>query len=175
MKDTVVLPNAPILVESTRAIGYSFESALADIIDNSIGKGAKSIEVFFESTEPQYVAVLDDGCGMTEGELIAAMRYGSRSSLEDRESSDLGRFGLGLKTASLSQCRRLTVVSKKHGKICAAQWDIDYIIRKNGWVLKTYNTVEAQEFKFYRELKAIIIVKSMINIYSDIMVISVLE
>ena len=89
MRDRIVLPNAPILVESTRAIGYSFESALADIIDNSIGKGAKNIDVFFESTEPQYIAVLDDGCGMTEDELIAAMRYGSKSSLEERENTDL--------------------------------------------------------------------------------------
>lgn len=152
MRDTIVLPNAPILVESTRAIGYSFESALADIIDNSIGKGAKNIDVFFESTEPQYIAVLDDGCGMTEDELIAAMRYGSKSSLEERENTDLGRFGLGLKTASLSQCRKLTVISKKHGKVCAAQWDIDYIIRKNGWVLKTFNSFEIKKFKFYEEL-----------------------
>ena len=102
MRDTVVLPNAPILVESTRAIGYSFESALADIIDNSIGKGAKNIKILFDSTETQYVAVIDDASGMNERELISAMRYGSKSSLDERDQYDLGRFGLGLKTASLS-------------------------------------------------------------------------
>lgn len=75
MKSKIVLPYAPILVESTRSIGYSFETALADIIDNSIGKNASEVFVFFSSKDPQYVAILDDGEGMNEDELISAMRY----------------------------------------------------------------------------------------------------
>jgi len=85
MKPKTVLPYAPILVESIRSIGYSFETALADIIDNSIGKRANEINVFFSSKDPQYVAVVDNGEGMTEEELESAMKYGSRSSLDARE------------------------------------------------------------------------------------------
>ena len=127
MKDRVILPYAPILVESTRSVGYSFESALADIIDNSISKRAKEIHVKYDSNDPQYVAVIDDACGMNEEELLTAMRYGSKSSNDEREEDDLGRFGLGLKMASLSQCRCLTVITKQEGGTVAAQWDLDHI------------------------------------------------
>ena len=93
MKSKIVLPYAPILVESTRSIGYSFETALADIIDNSIGKEADEVRVNFSSKDPQFVAILDNGTGMSEGELESAMRYGSKSSLDARDKDDLGRFG----------------------------------------------------------------------------------
>ncbi|WP_314097101.1 ATP-binding protein [uncultured Veillonella sp.] len=139
MNVQVVEPRADILVESTRSIGYTFESALADIIDNSIGNGATHIDVRFSSIDPKYIAILDDGCGMTPDELIIAMRYGSKNVNDQRAESDLGRFGLGLKTASLSQCRKLTVISKKHNVISAASWDLDFIIEQQGWSLKIYD------------------------------------
>lgn len=154
MKEQIILPYAPILVESTRSIGYSFESALADIIDNSIGKGAKEIHIRFNSTTPQYVAIIDDACGMNNNELISAMRYGSRSSKEVRDSNDLGRFGLGLKMASLSQCRRVTVITKQSESLCAAQWDLDYIISKSNWALKCFDQSEIDLLPFVDELKA---------------------
>ena len=128
MQETVLLPFAPILVESTRSIGYTFEAALADIIDNSIGKNATEIRVMYSSIAPQFVAIIDNACGMSSAEPETAMRYGSRSSLETRDKDDLGRFGLGLKTASMSQCRKLTVISKKDGEINAACWDLDVVI-----------------------------------------------
>lgn len=139
MNVQVVEPRADILVESTRSIGYTFESALADIIDNSIGNGATHIDVRFSSIDPRYIAILDDGCGMTPDELIIAMRYGSKNVNDQRAESDLGRFGLGLKTASLSQCRKLTVISKKNDIISAASWDLDFIIEQQGWSLKIYD------------------------------------
>ena len=139
MNVQVVEPRADILVESTRSIGYTFESALADIIDNSIGNGATHIDVRFSSIKPRYIAILDDGCGMTQDELIIAMRYGSKNVNDQRAESDLGRFGLGLKTASLSQCRKLTVISKKNDIISAASWDLDFIIEQQGWSLKVYD------------------------------------
>ena len=139
MNVQVVEPRADILVESTRSIGYTFESALADIIDNSIGNGAIHIDVRFSSIDPRYIAILDDACGMTPDELIIAMRYGSRNVNDQRAESDLGRFGLGLKTASLSQCRKLTVISKKNNVISAASWDLDFIIEQQGWSLKVYD------------------------------------
>ncbi len=139
MNIQVVEPRADILVESTRSIGYTFESALADIIDNSIGNGATHIDVRFSSIDPKYIAILDDGCGMIPDELIIAMRYGSKNVNDQRAESDLGRFGLGLKTASLSQCRKLTVISKKNNVISAASWDLDFIIEQQGWSLKVYD------------------------------------
>ena len=148
MKSKIVLPYAPILVESTRSIGYSFETALADIIDNSIGKEADEVRVNFSSKDPQFVAILDNGTGMSEGELESAMRYGSKSSLDARDKDDLGRFGLGLKTASLSQCRRLTVVSKKDGVVSAACWDLDYIIKEKDWSLIVFSDDEIKDMMF---------------------------
>ena len=144
MQTKVVLPYAPILVESTRAIGYSFESALADIIDNSLGKEATEINILFSSQSPQYVVIVDNGVGMDEEELIMAMRYGSKSSLDIREKDDLGRFGLGLKTASLSQCRKLTVITKKDDNYNAACWDLDHIIKQGDWSLLCYTGDEAE-------------------------------
>ncbi|NQW50976.1 MAG: ATP-binding protein, partial [Rhodospirillales bacterium] len=101
-------PHASMLIESMRDIGYSLESALADIIDNSITAGAESIALFADTghASPRF-GILDDGRGMTQAQLLDAMRPGSRSPLDARDSRDLGRFGLGLKTASFSQCRRL--------------------------------------------------------------------
>ena len=83
-----------------------------------------------------------------EGELESAMRYGSKSSLDARDKDDLGRFGLGLKTASLSQCRRLTVVSKKDGVVSAACWDLDYIIKEKDWSLILFSDDEIKDMMF---------------------------
>lgn len=143
MEERIVVPNAPILVESTRSIGYSFEAAVADIIDNSLSAKAKEINVAFSSKDEPILRICDNGCGMNLDELEMAMRYGSKSSREKRKEHDLGRFGLGLKVASLSQCKKVTVMSKKkNAPICAACWDIDFIIKKNDWVLKIFSDEE---------------------------------
>lgn len=130
MEDKIIVPFAPILVESTRSIGYSFEAAVADIIDNSISAGATGVSIDFQSNDPAWLCIMDNGSGMTEEELINAMRYGSKSVLDERGKDDLGRFGLGMKMASLSQCRKLTVMTKKNGEVSAACWDLDYINKK---------------------------------------------
>src|SRR4051794_26093582 len=108
-----VPPDPGALIESMRAFGYSLPTAIADLIDNSISAQASSIDVEFEWDGPEStIAVVDDGCGMDEGALIEAMRLGSRSPVEQRAEADLGRFGLGLKSAGWSQARSLTVISK---------------------------------------------------------------
>jgi signal transduction histidine kinase len=114
-------PNAPVLMEATRAIGYSLETALADIIDNSITANATKLDIKFFPISNPYVAILDNGIGMVQEELLNAMRYGSKNPLDTRATADLGRFGLGLKTASMSQCRKLSVVSVKNGTVTGAQ------------------------------------------------------
>lgn len=135
MKCISLPPYAPTLIESTRAIGYNLEAAIADIIDNSISAQSSLTDIFFFPTGNSYIAILDNGCGMNAQELDNAMRYGSQNPNAKRTANDLGRFGLGLKTASLSQCRTLTVVSKKQNQIEARRWDIDHVIRSEDWSL----------------------------------------
>ena len=154
MQEKIVVPYAPILVESTRSIGYSFEAAVADIIDNSISASATDIRIGFMSKDPEWLCVQDNGWGMSSEELENAMRYGSQSSHEVRAKNDLGRFGLGLKMASLSQCRKVTVLTKKDGIMCGACWDLDYIIAQGNWALKTYSANELKDLPGYYYLAA---------------------
>jgi hypothetical protein len=131
-------PSPDALVESLRAFGYSPEAAVADLIDNSISADAHEIEVHFHwNGAASTVTVSDDGRGMDEPTLLNAMRAGSRNPLEARDASDLGRFGLGLKTASFSQARELTVLSRKRGtrKSAIRRWDLDLIAETSEWRL----------------------------------------
>ena len=104
-------PTADVLMSSMRSMGYTFEAAIADIVDNSISAAASEIQIRFP-VDPidLFVAVCDNGSGMNRDELFDAMKYGSSLKRGKRQESDLGRFGLGLKSASLSQCRKLTVL-----------------------------------------------------------------
>lgn len=122
-------PGAAELFESLRAFGYDLPTAVADVIDNSITAGARNVWVDMVWAGPaSRVLIRDDGHGMDDDELRRAMRPGSLSPLEDRAPNDLGRFGLGMKTASISQCRCLTVASRRRGGARAVRrWDLDYI------------------------------------------------
>jgi hypothetical protein len=133
------IPPAASTIEALRGIGYSLVTAIADLVDNSITAGARTIWLnFWWAGRESRVTILDDGAGMSEAGLSEAMRLGSRNPLEARDERDLGRFGLGLKTASFSQCRRLTVATKQLGGDRAVrQWDLDYVLQHNEWrVLK---------------------------------------
>jgi Histidine kinase-, DNA gyrase B-, and HSP90-like ATPase len=123
-------PRAAAMIESLRGVGYSTATALADLIDNSISAGCRSVwlEFKFEGARST-ITILDDGSGMTPDELRRAMTLGGIGPLAQRAPDDLGRFGLGLKTASFSQCRCLTVVSKRDGVASTKRWDLDYIAR----------------------------------------------
>jgi hypothetical protein len=122
-------PTAEALMEGSRSIGnYDLAAALGDLIDNSITAEANTISLIcdYNAKEP-IVLIKDNGNGMTKDELILAMRPASTNPLDDRDEDDLGRFGWGLKSASFSQARKLTVASKKNDKICAGIWDLDDI------------------------------------------------
>ncbi|MGR6758906.1 ATP-binding protein [Aeromonas veronii] len=138
-------PSAACLSASMRDIGYSLETAIADLIDNSISAGASKIEIICDvaSTSPA-VVILDNGGGMTEDELLVAMRHGTHNPGLIRSSHDLGRFGLGLKTASFSQCRSLTVVSIKQGLISGAEWNLDRIDASDDWLLSILEPAEIE-------------------------------
>lgn len=132
-------PRAGAMMEALRGLGYSTAAALADIVDNSISAGAREVRInFVWDGERSRVSVLDDGRGMDDAELESAMRLGDRSPLDERSPDDLGRFGMGLKTASFSQCRRLTVASvRKGGRMSCLRWDLDEIAARpdDGWIL----------------------------------------
>ena len=130
-------PEAASLIESLRAFGYQLPTAVADLVDNSVSAGAKRIWLDFHWAGADSVVVLtDDGAGMEAHELVAAMRPGSRSPREQRAVHDLGRFGLGLKTASFSQCRRVSVRSKTSKTPPVTRcWDLDHVARVNDWQL----------------------------------------
>jgi len=155
MKSIDLPPYAPTLMESTRAIGYSLEAAIADIIDNSISASASNIWVSFFPIGDAYIAILDDGNGMSASEINIAMQYGSRNPSEQRADNDLGRFGLGLKTASLSQCKILTVVSKKGDIIEGRRWDLDYVATTEKWSLGVLDEDEIACLPNIEQLKSL--------------------
>lgn len=133
----ITAPDAASMFESLRAFGYELPTALADLIDNSVFAGARNVWIDFEwNGAESTVCITDDGRGMAEKELVNAMRPGSRNPREVRDPQDLGRFGLGLKTASLSQGRRLTVRSKQVGSAGFTRcWDLDHVAKTGDWYL----------------------------------------
>lgn len=149
-----VAPSAARLIGSLRDIGYDFPTAIADIVDNSVSAGAQNvgIELAFIPDE-SYVLVWDDGVGMSESQLNEAFRFGSR---RDYEEAELGRFGLGLKTGSFSQCRRLTVMTRPRGgtaEILSRTLDLDHVESTDQWVIQTDQTSPAADYAeaFLRE------------------------
>ena len=147
------IPFAPALIESMRSLGYSFPAAIADLIDNSISAHADEIDIYTDPGMDPFLIILDNGDGMDKNEIYEAMRYGSTNPLEERSEDDLGRFGLGLKSASLSQCRRFVIASKKDGKMHAYSWDLDYVIKSKAWMLKGYSEEEILKLPMIEKLK----------------------
>ena len=130
-------PDPAATIETLGALGYSTESAVADLIDNSIAAGATRVDVILHwDGADSWCAVADNGRGMTGDELKQAMTIGSRDPVLPRDAADLGRFGFGLKTASFSQCRDLTVGSRKaNQRIAYRTWDLDYVRAEGRWLL----------------------------------------
>lgn len=124
------------MIEALRDIGYSLESAVADIIDNALTASATAIELRYGwlGSEP-WIAIVNNGVGLASDELREAMRPGARDPREVRDRDDLGRFSLGMKTASFSQCRQLTVVSRKDGVTSGWRWDLDVVRDCDKWSL----------------------------------------
>lgn len=140
---------------SLRSMGYSFESAVADVIDNSISAHAKNIRILFPSTplDELAIGILDDGDGMKGDVLFEAMRYGCLSAEEERVEDDLGRFGMGMKSASLSQCRCLTVVSFDGNTLNGFTWDYNHIIKTQDWIIQELEKYEIDKLPYIEKLK----------------------
>jgi len=136
-KHKIIKPNPEDLLESVRSFGYSIATAIADLIDNSISAESTIINIDFVFNKTNsFVRIEDNGIGMSQKELEEAMRLGSSNPNNVRKKDDLGRFGLGLKTASFSQCKRLTVATKSsESNIGVACWDLDYVAKEKEWFL----------------------------------------
>jgi hypothetical protein len=132
-----VPPDPSAMVESMRAFGYSLPDAIADLVDNSITARATTVEITLHwNGADSWIRIVDDGVGMDAGTLTNAMRLGSRNPKEARDPHDLGRFGLGLKTAAFSQASALTVASRAEGSgLELRSWDLDHIGRTSSWSL----------------------------------------
>lgn len=139
-KAEVAKPNPKSTINSYRSFGYNLSTAIADIIDNSISANATEIHLEYKwDGQNSFISISDNGLGMNKDELVLAMTPGSKDPEEERSEKDLGRFGMGLKTASFSQCKRLTCITKREN--CATIkrcWDIDYINAENEWQLLDY-------------------------------------
>lgn len=126
------IPSANILLSSLRSVGYTPETAIADIVDNSLSANASAIDIEF-NWHDQVIIISDNGDGMSEQELLKSMNIGSSDPLDLRSIHDLGRFGMGMKTASFSLGKKLTVLAKNGGVLNNASWDLDYVRQKDLW------------------------------------------
>ena len=152
-KRKLLKPSASALCASMRDLGYSLETAIADLLDNSISAGATVIQIFCDLTlDCPTLAIIDNGKGMNADEVVAAMRYGSSNPAERRLPGDLGRFGLGLKTASFSQCRRLTIASAQQGILHSTEWDLNLVDEKDDWLISVLEKEEIRGLPFINEL-----------------------
>jgi len=141
MKVLKTNPGAKRLVESLRNMGYDCSTAIADLIDNSITANASEIHIEIipkQNAQPAAIVIADNGKGMDKDELHEAMRFGA---YQEYSPGDLGKYGLGLKTSSLSQCRTLSVCSKpKAGRNNrprrnCMRWDVDHVYETDDWNL----------------------------------------
>lgn len=155
MRDEDVAPD-PQLMESLRSVGYTLETAIADIIDNSIAAGGNQVDVKFAAEPEPRIAVIDNGSGMDRATLLQAMRLAGRPATDKRQAHDLGRFGLGLKTASLSQARCVTVATKTKAskELQAVRWDLQHLKTTGRWSLQILDDAETKSLAWIDSLES---------------------
>lgn len=139
------IPDPKNLIHALRDIGYSLQTALSDIIDNSISANATLVEIHVHfDLENSHIAIVDNGNGMNPKELQDALQLGSFDPLSYRNAKDLGRFGLGLKTASFSQARKLTVITKQNHQLVARSWDLEHVAQTSSWEVAVYDKAQIE-------------------------------
>ena len=165
-------PSAASLSASLRDIGYTLETAIADLVDNSIAAGARNVDIYCDpgAVSPA-LAVIDDGCGMSRDEIVDAMRLGGSSQSRERSVHDLGKFGLGLKTSSFSQCRRLIVASRKEGRLSGIEWDLDVVKSSDRWIVRELDGRQLRELPCVERLEStgtIVIWQKLDRLFEDL-------
>lgn len=151
--ESVVLTPGVELLNSMRSIGYSFNAAVADLIDNSLAASAKNIWIQTDLKSGSHLYILDDGSGMAKGVALEALRLAGTATKTRADKNDLGRFGLGLKTASLSQARRITLITKQQDSVCGFAWDIDHIGEAQQWEVLSLSEKDISLLPGARELR----------------------
>lgn len=149
MKTEACIPNPEFLIKSIAEQGYSLETSIADLMDNSISAGAKHIDILIDTkVTPFRLFIVDDGEGMSSDELRKNMQFPSSSPEEYRDTKDLGRFGLGLKTASFAQTRCFTVISKKpkDSKYSGRTWDVNHLKKTAKWEVIVNSDEEINDY-----------------------------
>lgn len=149
-----LIPDAHLLLMSLRSVGYKTETAIADIIDNSISAYATEVHIdFIWDKEKSKICIWDNGHGMLFDELISSMKIGSSNPLDERNSNDLGRFGMGMKTAAFSLGKRLFVMTKSNDKVSNATWDLSFIESSNDgkWNLLVNSEIDEDEIETHYE------------------------
>ena len=145
------LPAAKRTLNALRDIGYDINSAIADIVDNSLSRGkASNVFINFDFTKDYkfFLYIFDDGNGMSSSTLEESMRIGSNN--DEYEKNDLSKYGMGLKTASMSQAMKLTVLSKFHGsQVSAYSWDLHHINDTNKWEILKHTSEEIKHLQEY--------------------------
>ena len=164
-----VTPSPADLIRSIAEQGYTLQASLADLIDNSISANATAIDILVcAEREPFQVFIADNGNGMSEEELSVAMRLPSQSPLNQRSTHDLGRFGLGMKTASFAQTRRFTVLSKKVGdqRYSGRTWDLS-LLEQGEWKIAVNNSDEIKKLLSSLWLGSFCILKVLFSIKNN--------
>lgn len=138
-----ILPDAEGVFDAIARIGYEFEHAIADLVDNSVDAGATEVLIrfFYDRKSVYSVAVIDNGRGMGEEHIDHAMAFGARTR---RAEIDLGKYGMGLKSASFSQCDVLTVVSRCRGEVAGRRWTAENV--RKDWICETIKSSAAQHY-----------------------------
>ena len=154
------IPEARLLLMSLRSVGYTEEAAIADILDNSISADATEIKIVF-SWDDERIVISDNGTGMTGEDLVSNMRIGSADPGEIRPEKDLGRFGMGMKTAAFALGKKLTVISKFNNRYANAAWDLDEVLRI-GWnlIIQDDNCLE-QYYPMLQDQGTIVIIEKL--------------
>ncbi|KQB15307.1 ATP-binding protein [Rhodobacter capsulatus] len=152
MSDLINNPNAARLIYGLRDTGYNVKTAAADIIDNSIAAGATEINIDVQMLTGgrKIVSFGDNGHGMDAAGIRDAMRYGANKRPDPKS---LGKFGLGLKTASTSVCKRFSVISRKSPDADLAKytWDLEHVAAQNAWEMLA-PPVTADEIDLFEDL-----------------------
>jgi hypothetical protein len=171
----IVAPDPAGTIESLSALGYSLQAAVADLVDNSVDAGAERVDVVFHwSGADSHVAVVDDGRGMTVEQLNGAMALALRGPSIARGARELGRFGMGLKTASFSQARTLVVWSRVDGAQPAVRvWDLDRVVSSREWQLLTdpderSSVILKRLRQDHRHARTIVLWRSLTKIVEDL-------
>ena len=151
MQDLINQPDAPRLIYGLRDTGYNFNTAAADIIDNSIAANATEINLRIDLMQDgrKFVYFGDNGHGMDKQTLFDAMRYGAPARAN---KASLGKFGLGLKTASSSICLKFTVISRPslEGDFSKLSWDLQHVEEQNAWAMLR-EPITADEYELFEE------------------------